>query len=273
MFTENNPFADDDDDDDESESTNQKPNSNYNNSQSISVKTPENYDDAMNPFADDITETGNSNKTTAPSVKQTNCNVKQENRQKKVLHFNPFEVSDSEEEVEEISSKKLTPAEQLKSAETPKKSPSFRHKKKQAPTPPAATKDTKISHPANDVTPTKPAVNTSVSTKPAPSNSTTTPVIDTRLSSQPNHNNQENLSESMNNSVKSEESNFNKLNSRDIKSPESVKKKSKPAPPRPMPPKRRVRIQSVVELLGCSNAASCVPKRRTRSTRSYLYAS
>lgn len=240
-YLEHNPFGDDDNDETiVNKPTDPKSNSNHNNSDlpvATTVKTPENYDDNLNPFADDVIVEDNTHNAPVQPVNITNGNVAEQPKQKKVIHFNPFEVSDSEEEAEASHRTKLTVHEQVKSADVLKKTPSIRHKKKKAPTPPAPTIDTKSLQPPTESQSIKPAMDT------------TTPVIDTKLSSQPNHNNDESLSESMNNSVNSDESKFNELNSSDTKSPESAKKRNKPAPPRPMPPKRRVRIMSMVDIL------------------------
>lgn len=247
-LSEHNPFGDDEEDESETTHSLDKPNSNHNNAHAQQApKELKKYDKTLNPFGDSspgdeippkTVPAKDTNIRGAPA-KEVNGTSHEKSKQKKIIPANPFEVSDEEEEVEQISRKRLTVPEEIKSAEKPKKSPNTRHhdkiilpsvgktapKKKHAPAPPPPTSTT-----------TEPQL------KSAKTSEESAPVINTDTPPKSNTNGGESISESLNNSVNSTDSKFNELDSSEIRSPDMIKRRSKPAPPRPMPPKRRVCI-------------------------------
>lgn len=172
---------------------------------------------------------------------------------KKLVPFNPFEVSDDEEPQEEVTSRKKIVPEQGLSTQKPRTKPPSRHnvitlpdtsgkkitpKKKLAPLPP-----TQAPSPATPVTPVAPVIHSKneddsskLLSKPTKLDNECTP--DDKL-------------------LEGEDSKFDDLEGEHNASTIDVQKhRHRPAPPRPMPAKRRVCRPTVSRFL--FDCASCL---------------
>lgn len=181
---------------------------------SKSTLSTANYDDSLNPFASDEED------------QESEKNVDAQTPQRKVIHANPFEVSDDEAEAEQPAAapetsirKKITPdpecsitleAKKPKDKQLPllpKASPKI-HKKKHAPAPPGGVSPANHRKMLLEDPSSSPKISQKASSIQGVNEST------------PDQNNQDDDEEKTTSDVHM--------------------RKSKPAPPRPMPPKRRV---------------------------------
>lgn len=253
MFAEHNPFGEYDEDVKVS-----KANQNSTDVEKMATAVSD-YDTSLNPFADDDDDT-----PTSHPVKPSDAPAK-----KKLVPLNPFEVSDDEEEPRQeiIHRKKIVPDVES-SAEKPKNTHAMRQSKlivlpdtsgkkvtpkKKAPAPPTST--------ATPPTLAAPlSSQTSRSASPVPPKTAPT----TNVSLENKENKQSNPQQSDNEKTPSvklfEGDNSQFIEAEEEDNTDAQKRKHRPAPPRPMPPKRRVRMSLRPRSLLCT---SCLSSKAT----------
>lgn len=253
-FPERNPFGEDEDEGEETPNSQHSSNTTASSiAISTSVNSIENYNDSLNPFAEDTEEVSN----IEPASKQ---------EMKKIIHTNPFEVSDEEDELPaepqvEQQKKKLTPDAGLK-AETKALRSSVRSKKGAAPRPPSAVaaspRQNKKTAPAPPI-PTNP--HPAVKSDNTSSNNKNTQHISAQQT--PNSKPLPSMTRQSSTSLQELNESTPRTDS-DIASPSSAQaKKHRPAPPRPMPPKRRVSSSLMVDSHSLSRSLGmCLPDSR-----------
>jgi len=217
VIVEHNPFGDDEDAEEEQEvrGDNQK---------------NSDYDESLNPFADDLDES----EKVELSDQQPNIDTNTETPlRKKIIPSNPFESSD-EDDVPSLDNRKIIPEQipAVKSKDTPNTkrlsetgSKRATPKKKAAPPPPQTPPTSTQTPPTSTQTPP-------TSTQSQPLDSTTA------QTKQPDKSAEIFITEP-------------EINE-DAKSADVQKKKHRPAPPRPLPPKRRVRTSKLGCFLNCT---------------------
>ena len=248
FISEHNPFGEDDD-------TNSSDTTNQIDAQTAS-KTD--YDSTLNPFADDDSSLNPFADDEDEPITETTSNVPQSKEtvsvaptKQKLVPSNPFEVSDEEETpAEEVSSKKKIIPETDLAIEKPKP-PAVKHNKIILPDTNALKKTT----PKKKLAPVPPQTSSPAANTPSISDNKENTAITSAHSRQTG------------NGISSSEKFIDHDKSRiddDNMSIDAQKKKHRPAPPRPMPPKRRVRkfTPSILDCTSClSSKASKVNSR------------